>query len=609
VLRQSVSGIVLFFLSASVASAATYYVRTDGNNGNTGTANTAAGAWLTINYAAGHVSAGDVVRVQAGTYVETASPSVSGTAGNTVTLVADGTVTTCGMSFNSKSYIRVIGFTMNPNASTCGGNPQPIVHLGGTNTGLEFWNNNIGNLSTSAGGIGTTITSDRCTKCIILGGSVHDLGNPGTANGITLVGDDNYVGYVALSNICYIGVNPSGSRLRFINLDFSGFLQCGGSHPDFYFINVESPGYARSLVESNFGIGTPNAGDNKYFHAANSNAGGAGAWTNDVWRQDVSYNMGSAFFSMYALSGGSTLTNWAFYNNTNTYGEQDSTNTTSAACGNMQNQGGGAITYSVFNSIFYQCWGNSAKTGIAPWQTTNPVAANYNLIFSPLNSITVTSNWTAQTHQQTNVDPLFNNFASQDYTLRSPSTARGFGGPITTATSCSGTTLNVATNTGGLFIGDNSANLAAYSGKLVPGDFLTIDSQTYQVASVSGDALTLNASLTCTAGDAVYFGNGSTIDIGAYPYKAGGYSLVAGYSISGGTATITPNDPSLVRFVVCYSDSVPYAVSNSAPYTCAAPAGTFSARVYPRYASQTQSVAAVFGNGPPAAPTGVKIIR
>ena len=52
--------------------------------------------------------------------------------------------------------------------------------------------------------------------------------------------------------------------------------------------------------------------------------------------------------------------------------------------------------------------------------------------------------------------------------------------------------------------------------------------------------------------------------------------------------TITPNDASLVRFVVCYDSNVPYAVANASPFTCSTAAGTFSARVYPCYPSQTQ---------------------
>ena len=128
-----------------------------------------------------------------------------------------------------------------------------------------------------------------------------------------------------------------------------------------------------------------------------------------------------------------------------------------------------------------------------------------------------------------------------------------------------------------------------------------------QVANVSGDRITTTTSFTWSNGENVYDGPSATPDLGAYPYKAGGYALSASYAIGGGTATITPNDASLVRFVVCYIDGVPYAVDNSSPYTCAVPAGRFSARVYPRYASKTLWV--TVGGSAPSAPTNVRIIR
>ena len=268
-----------------------YYVRTDGNNGNTGQTNNSGGAWRNIDYAANHVSAGSTIRVQAGTYVEAVSPGVSGTPGNVITIVADGTVTTCSMAFSSRAYIRVIGFVIDPTTAGCS-NPGYVVLVSGTNSFLEFWNNTMANADA---GWRMPNTTDRCTSCIIFGGSVHNINNSGM--GIGIIGNDSWVGYVDFATICYLGVGPSGSRMRFINLDFSGFIQCGATHPDLYYFNGFSPdGYSNSLIESNYGIGTVTASDNKAFHAQNEQTN---AWHDDIWRLGVTYNLGSGFYSMY----------------------------------------------------------------------------------------------------------------------------------------------------------------------------------------------------------------------------------------------------------------------------------------------------------------------
>jgi hypothetical protein len=608
VLQQAVSGIVLLFLSASVASGATFYVRTDGGNGNTGTSNTAGGAWQTINYAAGHIVAGDTVRVQAGTYVERAVPSVSGTSGNTVTLVADGAVTTCGMTFSSKTYIRVIGFTLDPSMGGC--SAGHAVNGTGTNTGLEFWNvavqNTGGNKAYSFDiGLGST---NRCDKCIWIGGSIVNVGNPSTEVALLVSGDDDFVGYINFQTICYVGIGPAGARGRFVNNNFRGLIACNTTHPDnFYIATNATEGWTKNLVESVFNIGTPTSSNNKFHHQQNQNAP---VWSDNIYRLNASTQLGGGVMSLYNDSGAGGNLRTRTYNNTWVQPER------AQSANGCQTLGSGATTTLYeYNELFYQCWSPGVRTNIAVWGfgsgiTASNLTADYNLAYDPAGADTFVAPWTSQTHKQTNVNPLLNNVAGNDFTLQSGSGARAVGGPLTTATSCSGTTLNVATDGGAFFVPDDSSNLVAYGGKLVPGDTITLVNTPHTVLSISGDAITLDASVTCSNGDAVYFGGSSSIDVGAYPFKAGGYTLSASYSITGGTATITPIDASLVRFVVCYNDSVPYAVANRAPYTCASPAGTFSARVYPRYASQTQWVTAGSSSGlsAPTAPSNPRII-
>lgn len=100
-----------------------YYVRTVGNDGNTGLS--PAAAWLTIGKAASTLTAGDSVFVGGGTYAE-ASPTVSnsGTAGNLIQFIADrsGNMTgdsgaviisatgNEGLVISGRSYLLIDGF-------------------------------------------------------------------------------------------------------------------------------------------------------------------------------------------------------------------------------------------------------------------------------------------------------------------------------------------------------------------------------------------------------------------------------------------------------------------------------------------------------------------
>lgn len=579
-------------------STGTYWVRTDGSDANDGTANTAGKAWQTITHAVNAMSPDDFARVQPGTFPEVVTPTVSGTSGHPITLVAGGAVTTCGLSFSTNSYIRIIGLMLDPSTGGCASGNG--VTMSGTNTGLELWNVPIANTGANHGIIadGGAGTPAACNKCIILGGSVHNAGNPGSEHAIRISGNDMFIGYVDIATVCYVGIGPSGSRSRFVNINFSGMIQCNSTHPDFYYIATDALGWSTNLVEANYGIGTVTASDNKYMHAQNDSAAD---WTDNVWRNNVAYQMGAGFFSSYATVKG--LLRWRYYHNTITYCDmaQSQSDTQFTQCGALSNQGSGGLSASIFNNIFFKAWGlDIVDATVVVWDETlgaPTVTKDYNLAYSPVRSETFGPNWTGQAHPQTNVNPNLVSVGT-DFHLSAGSgtgsNARGTGGPLTTANGngSSSTSLTVATGAGSFFIGNNASNLAQYSGALVPGDFITVGSTTVQVSSVSGDVLTLATAISWSNGDPVYFGTSSVIDIGCCPYKAGGYTLSATKAVSGGVVTITPNDASLVRFVVCYNGKVPYVVDNVAPYTCPISSGPFEARVYPRYASQTRWVTA-----------------
>jgi hypothetical protein len=92
-------------------------VRTDGDNANSGGANTAGGAWLTIQKAAATMLEGDTVFVQPGTYGETVAPVNGGTATDPITYQAVGVVVIDGnnircqaLDVSGTNYLTFDGF-------------------------------------------------------------------------------------------------------------------------------------------------------------------------------------------------------------------------------------------------------------------------------------------------------------------------------------------------------------------------------------------------------------------------------------------------------------------------------------------------------------------
>ena len=119
----------LMLVWAAPGFATTYYVRKDGANSPTcnGQSNASSAsapncAWLTIDSASDNssVNAGDTVRIQAGTYAESVSPSRNGTLGSPVTFVADGAVTFCTLALsNGDQYLRFVNVNIDTDAGGC----------------------------------------------------------------------------------------------------------------------------------------------------------------------------------------------------------------------------------------------------------------------------------------------------------------------------------------------------------------------------------------------------------------------------------------------------------------------------------------------------------
>ncbi len=531
---------------------------------------------------------GDTCLVAPGTYAEVPVSTNNGSAGNLITFVANGAVTMCGWQFASNSYIRVIGFTMS--RTPCGSPSISLVRPTGTNTFLEFWNNEL----TGCDGCSAFDVSNWDTafvsNSIFIGNTVHDIGaTVGGGSGIVINGNDNFVAYNNVYDMSYIGYQQHGRNNRWYNNSTHNVTVASGSpdaHPDtFFFGNSGTTStFEYNLFEASFSIGVASNGDSKFIQYSNTSGNTS---TKNVFRRSVVHDFGSG----YGINQCTSVCSWFFqYNQTLVENIRADTTTTynyTTCC-----VGGATITDSVIlNSIFWEAWTQSLSTNIRGFYFDSPTTGtgDYNLGYDPDGSVTFTTPWTSQSNPRSNSNPLLTDVDNDDFTLSSVSSgAFGTAGPITTTSgSGTGSTFSVQANYGGAFFGDNTS-ISQYGGVLVTGDVLTVGTDTCTVSSISGDAITCAETFTWANNDPVYWGTDTTPDIGAYPYKAGGYTLSATYTNNSGAITVTPNDASLVRFVVCYKDNVPVEVDNSSPFTCSVgTTGVISVRVYKLYPAST----------------------
>ncbi len=629
--------VIVFTLFSTVAHAATYYVRTDGNNACVGTTNaggsSGACAWRTIEFSASNtVVAGDVVRVQVGTYAEVVTPGRNGSSGGgTITYVADGVVTFCGMDFdNNASYQRWIGFVIDTDAGGCSYRARAVTVNGASNDHLEFWNNTIRDAADGFAVMdgGGAFLSGRMNNSIMMGNNFLDIDLPcvgGLCSGgvaISHAGSHNLFGYSDFTNIYCDAYGANGTYNRYLNDYHHAMIDDASCHSDYWQFGSHPLGLSFATIEGLMQVGVGTTGDEhttiiQNYDESRCTGGvpaGCGAVTEILARLNLVYNIGSGAWSM-AVADNSQMTRFRLYADTMAYINQ-------AAGGSFGNSGVCCAFYDsaavdfiyILNNIHYEAWWPGTTTenlSVYTLDATN-FTMNGNLAYDATTAVpNWAALWTNQSTKQTQVNPNFTNPTS-DWHLAAGSgdgvAARGTGVALTTTSgSGTGTTFSVATGGGGFFRGSDAANLDQYGGALAAGDRICVGTDIVDVASVTGDSITVATPFTWANGEGVHLGTDCSPDLGAYPYKAGGYTLTAEYACAGGTCAITPNDASLVRFVVCFNDSVPYAVDNASPYSCATPSGTFSARAYNYYASTTRWATATAGGAEPAPASRIRI--
>lgn len=87
---------------------ATYYVAKTGSDDNAGTL---AAPWLTLTHAASHLTAGDTLYIRVGTYVESVTFAVNGTATSRITIDSSGTATHYALGISASSTLLLVGTT------------------------------------------------------------------------------------------------------------------------------------------------------------------------------------------------------------------------------------------------------------------------------------------------------------------------------------------------------------------------------------------------------------------------------------------------------------------------------------------------------------------
>lgn len=162
--------LLLLVCVPAMADATTYYVRTDGNNSNTGTANTSGGAWLTIQHCADTATAGDTCAVNVGSYGEyvvTAAGGSSEEARLTFT-VTGGTVTTKGFRI-AHPYVTVNGFDLTGHTTPSDG----VVEI---REGAHYAAVTSNTIRDGVSGVyGIYWRSDVADHCLISGNTISNL--------------------------------------------------------------------------------------------------------------------------------------------------------------------------------------------------------------------------------------------------------------------------------------------------------------------------------------------------------------------------------------------------------------------------------------------------
>jgi Right handed beta helix region len=398
-------GAALFLVLAQVSLADTFYVAPGGNNSNSGSSGS---PWETLQFAADHVGAGDTVIARPGNYVGF-DLRTSGTSTAPITFQADpGAIinqvnpvtTNDGINIEQASYIVVDGFTLLSPSST-------------TRAGIRVV------------GDGDILPNNFSNHVTIRNNTTTNWGHWGIFTGFSddLVIERNTTSGSVLEHGIYVSNSADRPTVRYnhiYNNDKNGIHMNGDIDTgDTSFPNVDGV-ITGARIEGNIIHG-------------NGVHGGSGincdGLVNAVIVNNLLYDNHASGISLYQIDGGAPSTNGVIANNTiiNASNSRWAINLTDGATG-----------ATIFNNIVYNLRSDRGSISAELGSSTGLIS-DYNLLEpqfvlegTTLNSLAAWRTGTGDDmHSQSltlaQMQALFTNYSTNDFTLAATSTARDFG--------------------------------------------------------------------------------------------------------------------------------------------------------------------------------------
>lgn len=562
---------LIFLLFCKVGCiAATYYVATTGNDLNDGSQGS---PWLTISHATTNSTAGDTIRVQAGTYNEVVPITVSGAIGAWINWVADGQAICRGFTLTGVSYVRVIGFEVTHANASFG----DAFKLFGTCDHVEILDNYIHNVKGNG----------------VIAGSVDAFPSYITVRGNTFYWLGRVAGVYTNKSVVAVGscyISPHHWLVEYNTMQripeayFTVFgtnviernNACSDSHVEYWAETAESlhvdivqegsdgavVAVRNRIYERNLMGDCPDANSHAFLLQDDQVAGD----TNVVLRGNILYNFGNGAIGVLSMKRVQT------YNNTihaitngpalNWFKKGASSDYPDGAIG--ANTLLSAVDANGSGSIYVES-GTSGAT------VTNNLGYQ-----SPAHSSFVSTS-----------DPKFLNTAALDFHVQSDSPARSSGTNLIWITSAdnSGTSFTV-----------NDPFVFTDGWDMVDGDTVTVGKggTTTRINGINlgTSTITVADSVTWTNGMPVYWGTDTAPDIGALPYGSTNLTSATIYQ-SGTTYTVTTTGD--CRGVWFYVNGIPTTWDSSSPYSATIASGTVTAKAYALYAQTNPVVTAAYG--------------